>query len=53
MILFGGWGGGIRNDLYILKRTPEVSVNMQWFLFVRITQNNKLKAVTVGLGQWH
>ncbi|KAG2444353.1 hypothetical protein HXX76_001109 [Chlamydomonas incerta] len=22
MILFGGWGGGIRNDLYILERTP-------------------------------
>ncbi len=23
-ILFGGWGGGIRNDLFILSRTAEV-----------------------------
>jgi hypothetical protein len=28
MIMFGGWGGGIRNDLYILQRSAQVKEDL-------------------------
>jgi hypothetical protein len=31
LILFGGWGGGIRNDIYILKRSSQVGVSYTAF----------------------